>query len=290
MANVTAAMVKELREATGAGMMECKKALVEADGDMAGATDILRTRGLAAAAKKAGRATNEGRVLAKVCATCGKAAVVEVNCETDFVAINEKFGEYCDKIATAVILNNPADVEALKESEFEGAKVADVLTDAIHVIGENMQVARFAYVEPAETGAIVSYNHMNNKIGVLVSFATGKAETTATDAFKAMGADVAMHIAAMNPVSLDKDSVPAEVAQHELEIYKAQAAESGKPENIQEKIAEGRMSKFYKENCLLAQDFVKDPDKTVEQYVAGVAKELGDTIEVVSYVRMALGE
>ena len=153
-----------------------------------------------------------------------------------------------------------------------------------------MQVARFAYVEPAQTGAIVSYNHMNNKIGVLVSFATGKAETTATDAFKAMGADVAMHIAAMNPVSLDKDSVPAEVAQHELEIYKAQAAESGKPENIQEKIAEGRMSKFYKENCLLDQDFVKDPDKTVEQYVAGVAKELGDTIEVVSYVRMALGE
>ena len=210
--------------------------------------------------------------------------------EKTMAAINEKFGEYCDKIATAVILNNPADVEALKESEFEGAKVADVLTDAIHVIGENMQVARFAYVEPAQTGAIVSYNHMNNKIGVLVSFATGKAETTATDAFKAMGADVAMHIAAMNPVSLDKDSVPAEVAQHELEIYKAQAAESGKPENIQEKIAEGRMSKFYKENCLLAQDFVKDPDKTVEQYVAGVAKELGDTIEVVSYVRMALGE
>ena len=142
----------------------------------------------------------------------------------------------------------------------------------------------------ATAGAIVSYNHMNNKIGVLVSFATGKAETAQADAFKAMGADVAMHIAAMNPVSLDKDSVPAEVAQHELEIYKAQAAESGKPENIQEKIAEGRMAKFYKENCLLAQDFVKDPDKTVEQYVNGVAKELGDEIKVVSYVRMALGE
>ena len=286
----TAADVKKLREMTSVGMMDCKKALTETDGDMDKAVEWLREKGLAKAAKKAGRIAAEGMAYATVCEKCGVGAMVEVNCETDFCAKSAPFVQFVKDICQVVLENNPADVEALKESEFEGAKVADVLTDAIHVIGENMQVARFAYVEPAQTGAIVSYNHMNNKIGVLVSFATGKAETTATDAFKAMGADVAMHIAAMNPVSLDKDSVPAEVAQHELEIYKAQAAESGKPENIQEKIAEGRMSKFYKENCLLAQDFVKDPDKTVEQYVAGVAKELGDTIEVVSYVRMALGE
>ena len=289
MANVTAAMVKELRESTGAGMMECKKALVEADGDLSAAADILRTRGLAAAAKKAGRATNEGRVIAKVCDKCGAAAVVEVNCETDFVAINDKFGEYCDKLASAVILNNPADVEALKETELDGVKVADIITDAIHVIGENIQVARFERMEPAANGAIVSYNHMNNKIGVLVSFECGKAETAQAEAFQAMGKDVAMQIAATNPVSLDQDSVPAEVAEHEMSIYKAQAAESGKPEAIQEKIATGRMQKFYKENCLVAQDFVKDPDKTVEQYVNGVAKELGDTIKITGYARIALG-
>ena len=289
MANVTAAMVKELRESTGAGMMECKKALVEADGNLDAAADILRTRGLAAAAKKAGRATNEGRVVAKVCNTCGGATVVEVNCETDFVAINDKFGEYCDKFATAVIKNNPADVDALKESELDGTKVADIVTDAIHVIGENIQIARFARVDIPANGGVVAYNHMNNKIGVLVSFECGKAETAASDAFQVMGRDVAMQVAATNPVSLDQDSVPTEVAEHEMSIYKAQAAESGKPENIQEKIATGRMQKFYKENCLVAQDFVKDPDKTVEQYVAGVAKELGDTIKITGYVRIALG-
>ena len=290
MANITAAMVKELREATGAGMMECKKALVEAEGDQAAAADILRTKGLAAAAKKAGRATNEGRVVAKVCKKCGSAAVVEVNCETDFVAINDKFGEYCDKFASAVILNNPADVEALKETELDGVKVADILTDAIHVIGENMQVARFERMDPAETGAIVAYNHMNNKIGVLVSLECGKAETAQADAFQQLGKDIAMQIAATSPVALDQDSVPADVAAHELEIYKAQAAESGKPEAIQVKIAEGRMGKFYKENCLVAQDFVKNPDETVQGHVDAVAKELGDTIKIVGYARLQLGQ
>ncbi len=289
MANITAAMVKELREATGAGMMECKKALTEADGDQAGAIDILRTRGLAAAAKKADRATNEGRATAFVCPTCGAGAVVEVNCETDFVAINEKFGAYCEDFAKAVIANDPADVEALKESEFNGAKIADTLTEAIHVIGENMQIARFKRVAAPETGAVVSYNHMNNKIGVLAAFACGNAATTETEAFKAMGKDVCMQIAALNPVSLDKDSVPAEVAQHELDIYKAQAAESGKPEQIQEKIAQGRMAKFYKENCLVAQDFLKDPDKSVQEYINSVAKELGDTIKIVEFARIELG-
>lgn len=290
MANITAAMVKELREATGAGMMECKKALVEAEGDQEAAIDILRTRGLAAAAKKADRATNEGRVAAVVCDKCAKVgAVVEVNCETDFVAINEKFAGYCDTFAKAVIANNPADVEALKESEYEGAKVADILTDAIHVIGENMQVSRFERVKVEGTGALVSYVHMNGKIGVLVGFTFNNEATAEADAFKTCAKDVAMQIAATNPVALDKESVPAEVAAHELEIYKAQAAESGKPENIQTKIAEGRMGKFYKENCLVAQDFVKDPDKTVQAYVDGVAKELGDEIKIATYTRIALG-
>ena len=286
MAAITAAMVKELREMTDAGMMECKKALVEADGDMDKAVDVLRTRGLAAAAKKVGRATNEGTVMAIVSDDATKGAVVELNCETDFVGMNEKLKGYAEKIARAAMAANVEDVEALKAVDAEGETVEDVLTDAIHTLGENMNLARAAVVE---AGGVASYIHGGGKIGVLVTFDVEGIDP-ASDEFQHCGRDVAMQVAAASPVSATRESVPAEVVAHEMEIYKAQAAESGKPENIQEKIAEGRMAKFYKENCLLAQDFVKDPDKTVEQYVNGVAKELGDEIKVVSYVRMALGE
>ncbi len=288
MAAITAAMVKELREATGAGMMECKKALTEADGDFDAAVDVLRTRGLAAAAKKAGRATNEGRVNALV--EGKKGAVVQVNCETDFVALTDKFGGYVDTFTKAVIENDPADPAALLESEYEGEKVQDALTEAIHVIGENMQVSNFKRLEVEGTGALVPYIHMGGKIGVLVSFSFNNEDTASDEKFLAMGKDVAMQIAATNPVALDEESVPEEVREHEMSIYKAQAAESGKPENIQEKIATGRMKKFYKESCLVDQDFVKDPDQTVSSYIASVAKELGDEIKVVDFARIALGD
>lgn len=288
MAAITAAMVKELREATGAGMMECKKALTEADGDFDAAVDVLRTRGLAAAAKKAGRATNEGRVNALV--EGKKGAVVQVNCETDFVALTDKFGGYVDSFTKAVIENDPADPAALLESEYEGEKVQDALTEAIHVIGENMQVSNFKRLEVEGTGALVPYIHMGGKIGVLVSFSFNNEATASDEKFLAMGKDVAMQIAATNPVALDEESVPEEVREHEMSIYKAQAAESGKPENIQEKIATGRMKKFYKESCLVDQDFVKDPDQTVSSYIASVAKELGDEIKVVDFARIALGD
>ncbi len=291
MAEITAKMVKELREATGAGMMECKKALTEAEGDFEKAVDVLRTHGLAKAAKKAGRATNEGRVNVAVCKNdARKGAVVEVNCETDFVALTDKFQDYCDTFTRAVVHNNPATVDELLESEYEGEKVGDALTEAIHIIGENMQISNFKRLEIDGTGALVPYIHMNGRIGVLVGF-TFNNEATATDErFLAMGKDVAMQIAATNPVSLDKESVPADIREHEFEIYKAQAAESGKPENIQEKIATGRMEKFYKENCLVEQEFVKDPDITVGAYIAKCAKEIGDDIKVVSFARIELGE
>ena len=291
MAEITAKMVKELREATGVGMMECKKALTEAEGDFEKAVDVLRTHGLAKAAKKAGRATNEGRVNVAVCKNdARKGAVVEVNCETDFVALTDKFQDYCDTFTRAVVHNNPATVDELLESEYEGEKVGDTLTEAIHIIGENMQISNFKRLEIDGTGALVPYIHMNGRIGVLVGF-TFDNEATATDErFLAMGKDVAMQIAATNPVSLDKESVPADIREHEFEIYKAQAAESGKPENIQEKIATGRMEKFYKENCLVEQEFVKDPDITVGAYIAKCAKEIGDDIKVVSFARIELGE
>ncbi|MEI3377589.1 MAG: translation elongation factor Ts [Coriobacteriales bacterium] len=291
MAEITAKMVKELREATGAGMMECKKALTEAEGDFEKAVDVLRTHGLAKAAKKAGRATNEGRVNVAVCKKdARKGAVVEVNCETDFVALTDKFQDYCDTFTRAVVHGNPANVDELLESEYEGEKVGDTLTEAIHIIGENMQISNFKRLEIDGMGALVPYIHMNGRIGVLVGF-TFNNEATATDErFLAMGKDVAMQIAATNPVSLDKDSVPADIREHEFEIYKAQAAESGKPENIQEKIATGRMEKFYKENCLVEQEFVKDPDTTVGAYIAKCAKEIGDDIKVVEFARIELGE
>ena len=285
MAEITAKMVKELREATGAGMMECKKALTEAEGVFEKAVDVLRTHGLAKAAKKAGRATNEGRVNVAICKNdARKGAVVEINCETDFVALTDKFQDYCDTFTRAVVHNDPATVDELLESEYEGEKVGDTLTEAIHIIGENMQISNFKRLEIEGTGALVPYIHMNGRIGVLVGFTFGN------ERFLAMGKDVAMQIAATNPVSLDKDSVPEGIREHEFEIYKAQAAESGKPENIQEKIATGRMEKFYKENCLVEQDFVKDPDTTVGAYIAKCAKEIGDDIKVVSFARIELGE
>ena len=279
-------MVKELREMTDAGMMECKKALVEADGDMDKAVDVLRTRGLAAAAKKAGRATNEGTVMTVVAEDAKSAAVVELNCETDFVGMNEKFKAYAEKLGRAALAANAADVEALKASSYEGESVEDILTDAIHVLGENIQLPRATTVA---AGGVATYIHGGGKIGVVVTFDVEGIDP-ASEGFQTYGRDVAMQVAAASPVAATRESVPAEVVEHEKAIYKAQAAESGKPENIQEKMATGRLEKFYKENCLTEQAFVKNPDQTVNQYTEEAAKNLGGSIKVTGFVRWALGE
>ena len=279
-------MVKELREMTDAGMMECKKALVEADGDMEKAVDVLRTRGLAAAAKKAGRATNEGTVMTVVAEDAKSAAVVELNCETDFVGMNEKFKAYAEKLGRAALAANAADVEALKAASYEGESVEDILTDAIHVLGENIQLPRATTVA---AGGVATYIHGGGKIGVVVTFDVEGIDP-ASEGFQTYGRDVAMQVAAASPVAATRESVPAEVVEHEKAIYKAQAAESGKPENIQEKMATGRLEKFYKENCLTEQAFVKNPDQTVNQYTEEAAKNLGGSIKVTGFVRWALGE
>ncbi|MCF0232161.1 MAG: elongation factor Ts [Enterococcus sp.] len=283
---ISASMVKDLRELTGAGMMECKKALVETDGDMDAAVDVLRKQGLAAVSKKAGRDTNEGRVVAKVCdkGTCG--TVVQVNCETDFVAINDKFKAYCDRIADAALDSKASDVNALSSAKQGNETVEEILTDAIHVLGENTKIT---YVNFHQADGVVSYIHGNGKIGVLVDFNLEGIDPT-NEAFISCGRDVAMHAAAMNPIATNRDSVDKDVVAHEMDIYKAQAAASGKPEKIQEQIATGRMNKFYKEQCLTEQAFVKDPDKTVKQYVEDCAKEIGGKIEIASFERVALGE
>jgi elongation factor Ts len=289
MPEITAALVKELREMTGAGMMECKKALVEAEGVIEQAVDVLRTRGLAAVAKKAGRETNEGVVCTLLSADAKAAAMVEVNCETDFVSRNEVFGSYAAKVAQAVLDGAPADVDALKAVTVDGESVEAIITDAIHTIGENIQISRFVR-RSLDAGAVATYIHGGGRIGVLVQFAFANDATAQDDAFKTLSKDIAMQVAAANPGAVTRDDFAADVIEHEVAIYKAQAAESGKPENIQEKMAEGRLEKFYKENALVEQAFIKDPDKTVKAYIAEVSKAVGDDITVAGFDIYILGQ
>ena len=212
--------------------------------------------------------------------------MVELNCETDFVAMNDKFKAYGEKIANAALASMAADVEALKAVEHEGETVEAIITDAVHVLGENTQLAR---VTTVEAPAVAGYVHGGGKIGVMVEFEVEGIDPASAE-FQAYGKDVAMQVAAIAPVAATRDSVDPEIVAHEMEIYKAQAAESGKPENIQEKIASGRLEKFYKENCLTEQAFVKNSDQTVNQYTAEVAKNLGGEIKILSFQRFVLGE
>lgn len=289
MAEITASLVKELREMTGAGMMECKKALVEVEGDIEKAVDFLRTAGLAAVAKKAGRATNEGTVFALVSDDKKAGALVELNCETDFVGINEKFKAYAHNIAQAVLAHKPVDMDALLQAKTEDGTVEAVVADAIHTLGENIKLARFAYAE-RENGGVASYIHGGGKIGVLVEFELDGGVSADADEFQRYGRDIAMQVAASAPVAVDRDSVDTATVEHELSIYKAQAAESGKPEAIQEKMAQGRLDKYFKESCLVEQPFVKNPDQSVAHYTEEVAKSLGGSIKVVAFTRFMLGE
>lgn len=289
---ITARMVQMLREMTGAGMMDCKKALTEAGGDVDKAVDILRTKGLAALQKKAGRATNEGVVAAHVSEDKRVGVLVEVNCETDFVARNADFLAFVGDLAAHIALAAPADVDTLTSQTFTGREhtVQEVLGEAVGKLGENMNITRFTRREVAGTGAIASYIHMGGKIGVLVEAAFTKPETASSEALATLLKDIAMQVAAASPIAVSPDEVPADVVEHELAIYRAQAAESGKPEQIQQKIAEGRLQKFYKEVCLLEQAFVKDADISVSDLVARVSKEIGDTVRIVAFDRFQLGE
>lgn len=289
MAQITAAMVKQLREMTDSPMMECKKALVEADGDLEAAVDVLRKNGMAKAAKKAGRETNEGAVAAFVSADGTTGALVELSCETDFVGSNAKFTGFATEVAEVVATERPADVEALLALPMANTTVSDELTEMIHVMGENMKISRFS-ARSVENGALASYIHMNGKIGVMVEFSFSKSETASADAFKAFAHDVAMQVAATAPIAAVREDVAQETIDHEVEIYKAQAAESGKPEAIQEKMAIGRLEKFFKGFVLNEQEFIKDSSLTIKGYAEKVSKELGDDIKVVAFDRMVRGE
>ena len=279
----TAADVKELREMTGCGMMDCKKALAEADGDKEKAVDILREKGMAKAVKKAGRIASEGIVKDYIDGNVG--VVVEVNAETDFVAKNDQFVEFVTDVAKTIAEKNPANVEALKAEIISGGDqtVGDALTEKIAKIGENMNIRRFARYE----GTVASYIHGGGRIGVLVKFDTDCADKPGFDEF---AKNIAMQIAAAGAEYLDRDSVPADRVEHEKEILAAQAKNEGKPDNIIEKMIIGRINKFYKEVCLVDQEYIKDGDLTVTKYVQQTAKELGGSIKIVDYTRFEKGE
>lgn len=285
MASFTAKDVKALREQTGCGMMDCKKALVEADGDMEKAVDFLREQGLAKQAKKASRIAAEGMAFAMTTEDHKKGVVIEVNAETDFVAKNADFQAFVNTCAQTVIDNNPADVEALLACNASGSDktVAELLQEKVLVIGENIQIRRFKLME----GACVAYVHAGGVIGVLVNFKTDLADKPE---FVTYGKDVAMQIAALNTPYLKESDVPAEVLEHEKEIMKAEVVNSGKPEAIADKIVMGKIGKFYKENCLLDQAFVKENKISVQQYTNNTAKELGGSIEITEFIRFEKGE
>lgn len=283
----TAQDVKKLREMTNCGMMDCKKALTETDGDMDKAIEFLREKGLATAAKKAGRIASEGMVEAVVFDCCNVAVAVEVNSETDFVAKNADFQNFVHSVAEVIAKQNPADVEALKELKINDTQtVGEALTEKIATIGENMNIRRFERFE----GINQAYIHAGGRIGVLVNFEVADASKANDDAFKAMAKDVAMQIAAVSPQYVREDEVPADVVEHEKEILKIQALNEGKPEAIVEKMVLGRIKKFFKDVCLLDQPFVKDQDISVAKYIANVAKELGTDINVVKFARLEKGE
>ena len=290
MAAVTAAMVKELRERTNAGMMDCKKALLAADGDMDKAIDWLREKGLAQAAKKASRVAAEG-VVAQYVTPCGcTGVIVEVNCETDFVAKTDNFAAFANNVAKHIAKANPADVDELMNQKFvddETKTISDLVSEATVAIGEKISVRRFARFQTE--GVVATYIHMGGKVGVLVEVATSE-EGKNNEDVKQFAHDLCLQIAAAKPEAVRREEVDSEKLEKEREIQRAKALEAGKPETIVDRIVDGQIEKYYKEVCLLDQQFVKDPDKSIKGLMAEVSKAAGAPLDVVRFVRFERGE
>ncbi|MBN1448471.1 MAG: elongation factor Ts [Bacteroidetes bacterium] len=278
---ITASMVKDLRDKTGAGMMDCKKALAETNGDMQQAIEYLRKKGAATAEKRADRSANEGVVLTEI--DNGNGVIVEVNCETDFVARSEDFLALAQRALAAVKSDRPGDVETLMQLQSDGLTLEDHLKETIGKIGEKIEVRRFATFD--SDGILIDYIHPGAKLGVMLEIAgpAGNEEVSK------LGKDLAMQIAAMNPVAIDRDAVPQDVREKELEIYRQQAVEQGKPENIVDKIAEGKLNKYFQEFTLLEQTFLRDTTKTVKEHVEEVAKAAGAELTIKRFERFQVG-
>ena len=288
MAAVTSAMVKELRERTSAGMMDCKKALVESDGDMDKAIEWLREKGLSQAAKKASRIAAEGVVAQYTNDNGSVGVIVEINCETDFVARTDNFLAFCKNVAKHIALAKPADVDELLGQKFvddDAKTISDLVSDATVAIGEKISIRRFVRYE--STGVVSTYIHLGGSVGVIVEVATDKPEN---EDVKAFAHDLALQIAAARPEAVRREEVDASKLEKEKEILRAQAINEGKPEKIVERMVEGRIEKYYKEVCLLDQAFVKDPDKSIKGLMGEIAKASGATLDIVRFTRYERGE
>lgn len=283
----TAKDVKELREKTGCGMMDCKKALTSSNGDMEKAIDFLREKGLAAAAKKSSRIAAEGLAMAYTNEDSSVGVAIEVNSETDFVAKNADFQAFVKLCAETVMKQKPASVEELLAAKTEnGQTIEAALQEKILVIGENIKIRRFELLE----GVVASYVHAGGKIGVLVKFDVADKSVVSGDAFKTFAKDIAMQVAAASPAYLKREEVPAEVLEHEKKILKEQIVQGGAPEKVADKILEGKIGKYYKEVCLVDQPFVKDGHMSVADYAKNVSKELGTEIKIDAFVRFEKGQ
>lgn len=291
--SITASQVKDLREKTGVGMMDCKKALTETDGDMEKAIDYLRKKGIAKAAKRADRASKAG-LISLVTSEDGKSiSMLELNCETDFVAKNDDFNMMSENLVKQVAATKYDSMESLLSSTYiadESKTVSDMMADAVAKIGESLKIGRFRTETAGDTEYLTHYIHTGASIGVVVKFAAENSATFEKAEFGELAHDIAMHVAAAGPEYLDEAAVPSEIVEKEKEIYKAEALESGKPEQILDKIATGKLGKFFKDNCLVKQDFVKDPDISIEGLVEKASKELGDKLEIKTFIRMKVGE
>ncbi|MBL8005340.1 MAG: elongation factor Ts [Candidatus Kapabacteria bacterium] len=284
MATITPQMVKDLRERTGAGMAECKKALEHSEGSMEGAIEFLRKRGAASAEKRADRNANEGMVVALSSSDLKEAAIVEVNCETDFVARNEEFVQFVDSIASTVLSSKAADENQVWNSSVGEKTLGNLRDEILAKFSEKIELRRFSVVSQP-SGYVASYIHPGNKLAVLVEF-----NQPLSDAGKVLARDIAMQIAAMRPIAVSREGVDTAVLEKEIEIYKDKALAEGKKPEIAEKIAQGQLNKFYQENCLLEQAFVKDSKMTVNDVVAQIGKESGNDVTITAFKRFALGE
>jgi len=283
---ITSELVKQLREKTGAGMMDCKKALEETGGDFEKAIEYLRKKGAAVAAKRAERTANEGLVLTRLSEDSKTAAIIELNCETDFVAKSDAFIELANKIADLVFANNFNSVDEVLKAKVNGLTVTDLINEAVGKIGEKIQLSRFKKVN-VETGSIVDYIHPGSKLGVLVIFEYTK--PVPAD-FRTFGRDIAMQVAAMRPMTVSRDEVDKELVEREIEIYKTQARNEGKPEQVLERIAQGKLEKFYQEVCLLEQPFVKDGSKSVGELIKSYNDANLTDVKVKQFVRFHLAD
>lgn len=283
MATITAQQVKELRDKTGAGMADCKKALVEADGDMSLAIDELRKRGAASAEKRADRDTNEGVVSTKVSENGQTASIAQVTCETDFVARNEEFINFVEDITNVVYEKAPQNKEELLAYDINGNKVGDRYNEILAKFSEKIEFGKFEKLET--TGYLVDYIHGGSKLGVIVEVSSPKINAES----RTLVRDIAMQVAAMNPSFLDRSTVTQEILDKEKELYKQQAQEEGKPADIAERVAEGRINKFYKENCLVEQQYVKDGSMTITDVLKQISEKTGEDVKINKFIRYSIG-